>query len=94
MRISKDFILREIAGDYIILPTQQEALKFQGLITVNEQGRFLWELLQKDVQTRETLTAALCDVYDVDPRRASADLEDFFDQLYSRGILRENEDEA
>lgn len=43
MYVSKDFIVREIAGDYIVVPTGEEALKFNGLITLNEVGAFLWK---------------------------------------------------
>ena len=45
MRVKKDFILREIAGDYIIIPTGKTALEFNGLITVNEVGASLWNML-------------------------------------------------
>ena len=38
MRIEKEFVLREIAGDYIIIPTGSTVLDFNGLITVNEVG--------------------------------------------------------
>ena len=39
----------EIAGDYVIIPTGKTVLKFNGLITVNEVGAYLWKLLQKEV---------------------------------------------
>ena len=48
MKIEKDFILREIAGDYVIVPTGKTALEFNGLITVNELGAFIWEKLQQE----------------------------------------------
>jgi len=35
MRVDKEFVLREIAGDYIIIPTGKTVLEFNGLITVN-----------------------------------------------------------
>lgn len=45
MRISESFVIREIAGTYVIVPTEQEAQKFQGLISVNEVGALLWSYL-------------------------------------------------
>ena len=36
MKIDRNFVLREIAGEYIIIPTGKTALEFNGLITVNE----------------------------------------------------------
>lgn len=47
MKISNEYIIRDIAGEYIIVPVGQVALDFQGLITVNEIGVYIWELLQK-----------------------------------------------
>ena len=43
MKIDKQFILRQIAGDYVIIPAGKTTLEFNGLITVNEQGAFLWQ---------------------------------------------------
>ena len=58
MKISKEFVLREIAGDYVIVPTGEAAYRFQGLITVNDTGAFLWEQLKTGEQTEAKLTAA------------------------------------
>ena len=49
MRINKEFVLREIAGDYVIIPTGQTVLEFNGLITVNEVGVSIWNMLQEEV---------------------------------------------
>lgn len=49
MRVDKEFVLREIAGDYIIIPTGKTVLEFNGLITVNEVGVSIWNMLQKEV---------------------------------------------
>ena len=49
MKVLKEFVLREIAGDYVIIPTGKTVLTFNGLITVNEVGADLWKMLQSDV---------------------------------------------
>ena len=36
MKIEKNVILREIAGEYILIPTGSMALKFQGVFAVSE----------------------------------------------------------
>lgn len=41
MKVDKEFVLREIAGDYVIIPIGRTVLSFNGLITVNEIGAFL-----------------------------------------------------
>ena len=60
MKVDKEFVLREIAGDYVIIPIGRTVLSFNGLITVNEIGAFLWNLLQEDV-TKEELVATVLD---------------------------------
>lgn len=86
MKVQKDFILREIAGDYVIIPTGKTVLSFNGLITVNEVGAELWKMLQSEV-TFEELTAGILDIYDVDEETAKEDIREFLDTLEKAGIL-------
>lgn len=86
MRVKKDFILREIAGDYIIIPTGKTALEFNGLITVNEVGASLWNMLQKEV-TLDDLVKGILDEYDVEESVAREDIQEFLDVLAEGGIL-------
>ena len=62
MRISDQFILRQIAGEYIIIPTGQTTLKFNGMITVNEQGAFLWEALKEEITEDALVDAVLAEL--------------------------------
>lgn len=86
MKIDKSFILREIAGDFIIVPTGNTVLNFNGLITVNEIGAFLWELLQEDTTEDKMLEAVLHD-YDVDEKTARTDIQEYIKKLEKNGIL-------
>lgn len=86
MKIDKEFVLREIAGDYIIIPTGKTVLKFNGLITVNEVGVSLWKMLQEEV-TVEDLVQGILSEYDVDEIVAREDIEEFLDKLDEGGIL-------
>lgn len=89
MVISKDYILREIAGDFVVVPTGRAVFQFQGLITLNEVGKYLWELLQKQNQTVEQLAQQVCREYEVEETVARQDVEEFVQALESRGILTE-----
>lgn len=89
MRISKDFIIRKIAGEHVVVPTGKEALKFQGLITVNEVGTFLWEMLQTQDRTMDELLDAVCDEYEADRAEAEKDIGDFLEKIRREGILLE-----
>ena len=89
MQIKKEFVLREIAGEYIIIPTGSTALEFNGLITVNEVGVLLWKMLQEDV-TIEQLVQGVTAEYDVEETVAREDILEFLDTLIKGGILVEN----
>lgn len=87
MRIEKEFVLREIAGDYIIIPTGSTVLDFNGLITVNEVGVTLWNMLQEEV-TMDELVAGILAEYDVSEEVARKDIQEFLDTLTQNGILK------
>ena len=86
MKVQKEFVLREIAGDYVIIPTGKTVLTFNGLITVNEVGADLWKMLQSDV-TFEELLRGILEEYEVDEETAREDIREFLEKLQQGGIL-------
>ena len=93
MRIEKEFVLREIAGDYIIIPTGKTVLEFNGLITVNEVGVTLWNMLQEEV-TFDQLVQGILAEYDVEEDVAREDIQEFLYTLAKGGILVKDEKDA
>ena len=89
MKISENYILRKIAGEYIVVPTGSAAMDFKGLITLNDTGVFLWKLLQEDDQTKESLLDALCEEYEAVREEVKADIEEFLQRIRSEGMLIE-----
>ena len=90
MRVDKEFVLREIAGDYIIIPTGKTVLEFNGLMTVNEVGVSLRKMLQEDV-TIEDLLQGILEEYDVEEEVAREDIQEFLDTLIDGGVLAKEE---
>lgn len=93
MKVRKDFVLRETAGDYMIIPTGRTVQSFDGLITVNEVGADLWNMLQSEV-TFDDLLRGILTIYDVDEETAEEDIREFLDTLRERGILDESGETA
>ena len=89
MHQSEGFILRKTAGLTVILPVGEASVRFPGMISVNETGEFLWELLKTD-QTAETLAEQLTREYEVDFPQALRDAEDFLSQLRKAGAVTED----
>ena len=90
MKVEKEFVLREIAGDYIVIPTGKTVLEFNGLISLNEVGVSIWKMLQRDV-TLDDLVRGILDEYDVEESVAREDIQEFLDKLEAGGILTKDE---
>lgn len=88
MKVSNDFIMREIAGEYILVPVGAAAMKFNGLITMNELGSFIFGLLQEERSLQELAEKIIAE-YDVSLETARSDAEEFLQQLREIGALVE-----
>ena len=88
MRAAKDYIVREIAGETILIPSGLAAQKFNGLVTVNDLGTFIWNSLSEDL-TVDQLVEKITEAYEVDAETARADALEFLDELRQIGALEE-----
>jgi hypothetical protein len=87
VKISKEFVLREIAGNYIVVPFGEKAVSFRAMITLNKTGAFLWKQLEEE-RTEEELLAAILEEYDIDSKTAKADIAKFIKKIQTAGILK------
>lgn len=86
MKLKNDFTLREITGDYIVVPIGENYLDFGAVISLNETGAFLWTQLQNGCSSEE-LAQALVDEYGIDVAIASADANEFIELLKQHNLL-------
>jgi hypothetical protein len=86
MKIKNDFILRKVAGSYVVVPVGRLTLDFNGIINLNETGAFLFEILQQGAE-REDLIARLLDEYEVERDRAEADVDKFLAAVKDANVL-------
>lgn len=86
MKIKEGFLLREVAGQTVVLPVGED-LDLNMMITLNETGRFLWEHLQEDTD-EAALIAALLKEYDVDEATAAGAVRKFLEKLDVNELLR------
>ena len=86
MKRNVNYLLREVAGSWVVVPVGQAARDFSGMMRLNSTGRFLWELLEQE-QTEESLVKALLERYDVTADVASKDVAAFLDSIRSAGAL-------
>lgn len=86
MKVKSDYIIREIAGTTVILPTGRDALDFNGVITLNKTGAFLYKILETE-NTERGLIEALVDRYNVEEKCAKRDVLEFVDKLREANLL-------
>ena len=86
MKLKGEFVLREIAGDTVLVPVDQTALEFNGMITMNPAGGFVWKAVTEGKDRGEILQMML-DKYEVDEAVAAADLDEFINNLRLANLI-------
>lgn len=87
MKVKYEFCIREIAGDYILVPLGEAALAFSGMVTTNEVGILIWKELQNGT-TREQLITAVLNEFEIDEKTAASDVDEFLKQLEQLDLLQ------
>lgn len=86
MKIKNGFAKRDIAGSTIVVPVGNTAKEFNGMITLNDSGSFIWDCFLKDITIDEAVEAVLAE-YDVEREKAQADVERFVNMLKENSII-------
>ena len=88
MKACGEVLLREVVGEYVLVPFGETALRIHGMICLSESGACLWRALQEE-QTEESLVDCLLKEYGTDRDTAHRDVKDFLDQLRQLQLLAE-----
>lgn len=86
MKIRDGFVLRNVADVTIVVPAGEASLDFNGMVTLNETGAFLWKLLSEE-RTEDELVEAMLAEYEVDEPTARAGISKFVARLSKEGLL-------
>ena len=86
MKLKPDYVLREVAGSWVVLPLAENVLNFNGMLSLNESGVLLWKEMEAGVD-KEKLIAALTDHYEVSTHQAAADVDEFINELAQVGCI-------
>ena len=85
MKIKDGFVLREVAGDTVVLPSGD--LEINAMITLNESAAFLWKHMQEETTVEELVNAVVETYPEVDAQTAKAAVEGFVAQLKENDFL-------
>lgn len=86
MNVKLDFVLREIAGETLLVPAGKTALDLNGMLTLNETGAALWRMLPEAADA-EALTQGLLQEFEGAPaEQVRADVEEFLSGCVSSAL--------
>ena len=90
MKLKQGFVLREVAGQTLVVATGEASKDFHGMIKLNESGRIIWEQLLAGKSEKE-IAEHLCGVYaddkDFGPQRAAEETARFLKKIEEAGFF-------
>ena len=84
MPISKDYLLKKVGNEYMIIPLSDGNVNMSKVYTVNEVAADIYELLKED-SIEETIEK-MVDMYDATKDVIASDVYEFVEKLKKRGI--------
>ena len=86
MKIKNGFLLREVAGSFVVVAVGDAVKHFNGIINLNETSAFLWRNIEKGLD-EQGLVDALVTTYEVDKEIATSDVRSFITKLTEAGLV-------
>lgn len=86
MKINKELVKRNVAGEVLLIPVGKSVFEYNGLMILNETGSFLWDLLP-NTESEEDLVRQLLAEYEVSEDEAAADVREFIQKTRELGII-------
>ena len=88
MKRHPDFIKRKIGTRYVIVALRESARRFNGMLSINATGSFIWELLEQETNMK-AIVSALIARYEINEEAAAQDAEAFIEVLKGVGAVVE-----
>lgn len=82
----KDFILREVADEFILVPTGDAARELQGIISLNSVGAEIWKQIEGGKEPDEIIRN-LTEQYEADSEQIEEDVNQFIGEMNQAGLI-------
>lgn len=89
-QVSPDYLLREIAGEYAIIPVGEDCMISNAVMTPNHSAAFIWNIFLTP-STEEEVVQRVLQEYDGKAEDIRADVHRFVEETLNYKILREVE---
>ncbi len=92
MKIKQGFIIRKVAGKYVVVATGEASKNFHGMVKLNETAKNIWEGLAAG-KTPEEITDNLAKLNDAktpeDHERIAKDVQSMIKEMQDAGFLED-----
>lgn len=86
MKLNKDFVMRQVADTWVVIPFGAATAKLNGMINLNETGALLWQALERGASEADLVETLLAE-YKVTREQALSDVAAFLATLQQAGCL-------
>lgn len=87
MKIKDGFVVKELAGQYVVVALGQASTVFNGIIKLNDTAKFMWDKLSVGAEKADVVDALLGEYEGVDREIAERDFDNFVNKLKGANIL-------
>jgi Coenzyme PQQ synthesis protein D (PqqD) len=81
----KDFVVRKVAGETILVPVRNSVAGLDAIFTLNEVGGTVWALL--DGRSVREIVDEVCGTYETGLEVAASDVTEFLASLDEAGLI-------
>ena len=86
-RAVEDFVVRDIAGEVVLVPVGEATSRLNGFVTFSETGQFLWKLLSEKEYTKADLAWELGREYSCSQEKLLRDVESCLKDMLANGVI-------
>ena len=88
MKLKSGLVLREVAGQFVIVPTGERVREITSVVYISSSAAFLWEHMQNHDFDENSLLQIIMENFDgVSEKQALADIRSFLKSLAVSSIL-------
>jgi hypothetical protein len=87
MKIKSGFMLRELAGEWVVVPLGERVVEFNGIITISESGALLWKQMEQMDVTEDEMVKVMLTEYEIDKETARNDIREFINIIKEKKLV-------
>jgi hypothetical protein len=88
MKIKEGYILKSVAGSNVVIATGTERMDFKGIITFNDTGAEIFNMLNGTYTVEEIIEKLVKD-YEISYETAKTDVENIIEKMKKQGLIEE-----